>query len=371
MKTLTILGTRPEAIKLAPVIEALEREPEIVSRVCVTAQHRELLDPLLELFDIKPDYDLDLMRPDQCLVELAADALKALKGVIEAERPDWVIVQGDTTTALAAALCAYYLGVSVAHVEAGLRSGNRYKPFPEEMDRRLIDHLSDLCFAPTERAAKNLLGEGISPARVHITGNTVVDVLFKVIRHPRFCEAELPINLSGDKRLILVTGHRRESFGPPLEQICRAVAKLAEKNKDVEIVFPVHLNPKVQRQVYLLLGGVERVHLIGPVLDYFSFVKLMEHSYLILTDSGGIQEEAPSLGKPVLIMRDATERPEVVELGLAKLVGTSAESIAYEAQRLLDDPEAYEAMCAGISPYGDGRAAERIISVLKAQWHPA
>lgn len=367
MRILTVLGTRPEAIKLAPLIRALERKPEFTSRVCVTAQHRELLDSFLEFFGIRPHWDLDLMRPDQAPQDLIADAVKALKEVLDEENPDWVIVQGDTTTALACALSAYYQGVKIAHVEAGLRSGDKFKPFPEEMDRRLIDHLSDLCFAPTRRAAENLLREGIEPKSVHVTGNTIVDALLGVTSDPRFSKVNPPIELQEDRRIILVTAHRRESFGPPLERICRALARIAQQNEDIEIVFPVHLNPNVQRLVHRHLEGVERVRLVEPISDYLGFVKLMERSYLILIDSGGIQEEAPSLRVPVLVLREVTERPEVVELGLAELVGTSVEAIVCETQRLLDDPEAYEKMRTGVNPYGDGRAAERIISILRAQ----
>jgi len=367
MRILTVLGTRPEAIKLAPLIRKLEREPAFTSRVCITAQHRELLDPFLEFFGIRPHWDLDLMRPDQDPRDLLAEALKALKEVLDEERPDWVIVQGDTTTALACALSAYYQGVRIAHVEAGLRSGDKFKPFPEEMDRRLIDHLSDLCFAPTQRAAENLLREGIDPKSVHVTGNTVIDTLLEVTSDPCFFKIQPPVGLQGDRRLILVTAHRRESFGPPLVRICRALVQIARENEDVEIVYPVHLNPNVQGLVRRHLEGVERVRLIGPISDYLGFVKLMASSYLILTDSGGIQEEAPSLRVPVLVLREATERPEGVELGLAKLVGTSTEAIVRETQRLLDDPEAYEGMRTGANPYGDGRAAERIVSILRAE----
>ncbi len=387
IKVLTVLGTRPEAIKLAPVIKELERVADSESasvasasaggagvrcRVCAVAQHRELLDPFLRLFEIEPDWDLDLMQPDQTPSQVAAGVLERLPPILEQERPDWVLVQGDTTTAFAAALAAFYSGVRVAHVEAGLRSYAR-EPFPEELNRRLISHLAELHFAPTLQAKENLLREGIPPERVHVTGNTVIDALYLVLGSPSSPGLEMEMEMEElglepqpGAKLILVTLHRRESFGERLEEICLALRQLIERNSDIELVWPVHLNPHVQEPVRRLLGGVERVHLIEP-LNYPAFIKLMERAYLVLTDSGGIQEEAPALDKPVLILRNRTERPEVLKTGAAKLVGTSPPAIIRETERLLRDQEEYRRMAAAENPYGDGHAAERIVSILLAQ----
>ena len=367
MKVLTIFGTRPEAIKLGPVIRELEKHPDIVSQVCVTAQHRQMLDQVLKLFGIKPDFDLDLMRKDQSLFDITADALRKLQDVLKDEQPDIVLVQGDTTTAFVASLAAYYLRVKIGHVEAGLRTEDKYNPFPEEMNRRLADVLSDLYFAPTQRAEQNLLREGISAEKVFITGNTVIDALFLVLRQEPRSKSQLVFSDFGlstdDSRLILVTGHRRESFGEGFEKICQGLKLIAERNPDVQIVYPVHMNPNVKEPVYRILGGVENVHLIEP-LDYAQFVFLMKRAYLILTDSGGIQEEAPSLGKPVLVMREKTERPEAIEAGTAKLVGTDSNRIFRETQRLLDNADEYNKMARAVNPFGDGKAAERIVQIL-------
>ncbi len=363
MAILVILGTRPEAIKLAPVIKELERQ-DISHKVCITSQHHEMLDPFLKLFDIRVDYDLGIMQPDQDLYHITTEVLEKLRGVLQTERPDVVVFQGDTTTALAAALAAFYEKIPVAHVEAGLRTHKKYSPFPEEMNRCLVDHLSELLFAPTDHSRQNLLAEGIPTEKIIVTGNTIVDALLAITSDARFQRLEPPVLIPANRRLILVTAHRRESFGEKLENICHALRHLAEKNEDVEIVYPVHLNPNVRGPVYRILDGVKHVHLVKP-LEYLPFLKLMQQAYLILTDSGGVQEEAPTLAKPVLVMREITERPEGIEVGVAKLVGTEAERIIQETQRLLENTSQYQKMALGINPYGDGRAAERIIRVLR------
>ena len=370
MKVLVVLGTRPEAIKLAPVIYELRKHEDkdedrgITTKVCVTGQHRELLRPFLELFRIEPDWDLGLMEPDQTPTSLAAQALQALEPVLERERPDWVLVQGDTTTALAAALAAFYAKIPIGHVEAGLRSEDKYNPFPEEVNRRLISYLADLHFAPTERARENLLREGIPEEKIYVTGNTVIDALHMILRRlPPLELEELGIELRDGQKLVLVTCHRRESFGPDLESVCRALRQLVERNPELVIAYPVHLNPHVRGPVWRFLGRVPQVHLLEP-LDYLTFLRLMERSYLILTDSGGIQEEAPALDKPVLVLRRRTERPEVLETGAARLIGTATEAIVTETERLLRDPEEYNKMAQAENPYGDGHAAERIVRIL-------
>ena len=376
---LVALGTRPEAIKLAPVIAALRGRPELFRTVvCATAQHREMLDQTLEVFDIRPDIDLDLMAPDQTLSSLTARILEGMAPVfagadpaLEGRPPALAVVQGDTTTVLATALCAYHHGVPVAHVEAGLRTGDKRRPFPEEINRRLTDQIADWHFAPTECARRNLLAEGIAPERVVVTGNTAIDALL----HARERVAEMTAEgrppvwpgvdesaLEG-RRVVAVTGHRRESFGPGLRAICGAVRALAERFADVAFVYPVHLNPRVRGPVHEALEGPANVHLTDP-LDYLAFVALLERSTLILTDSGGIQEEAPTLGKPVLVLRDTTERPEAVEAGAARLVGADESRIIEEAARLLTDSEAYAAMSQATNPFGDGRAGERIVGLL-------
>ena len=363
MKVLIVLGTRPEAIKLAPVIKHLEHTRGITSRVCITGQHREMLEPFIKLFDIRPDYELKVMQSNQSLFDLTSRVLAGLEGVLKSELPDLVLVQGDTTTAFVASLAAFYLRIPVGHVEAGLRTNDKYRPFPEEINRRLITHLADLHFAPTERARANLLAEGIPEERVCVTGNTVIDALLMILELTKAQNplTSLPLDLT--KRIILVTAHRRESFGKGLAGICKAIRTIVQNVQDVQVVYPVHLNPNVRACVMKELSEHERVVLVDP-LDYVSFVHLMNGSYLILTDSGGIQEEAPSLGKPVLVMRDVTERPEAIEAGVAKLVGTDADRIATEAVRLIRDEEAYNKMAKAQNPFGDGHAAPRIVEIL-------
>jgi UDP-N-acetylglucosamine 2-epimerase (non-hydrolysing) len=364
VKVLCVFGTRPEAIKMAPVVRELRRHPGRAEvRVCVTAQHREMLDQVLSLFEIAPDHDLGIMRPDQSLTRLTAAALTALDAVVVEERPDWVVVQGDTTTAMVAALVAFYHRVRVAHVEAGLRSWNRFQPFPEEVNRRLADALADLHFAPTGRARENLLREGVGEASIRVTGNTVIDALQWVagLRPPPDLDAIAP---AGGARLVLVTAHRRESFGAGLEAICLALRDLALRyGPALRIVYPVHLNPHVQEPVRRLLGELPNVLLLPP-LDYLRLVHLMKRAHLILTDSGGIQEEAPGLGKPVLVLRDVTERPEAVEAGTARVVGTGRDRVVAETVRLLEQPAEYERMARAVNPFGDGHAAERIVETL-------
>lgn len=370
IKVLSIFGTRPEAIKMAPVIKELEKHPgRFKSVVCVTAQHRQMLDQVLELFQIRPDYDLDIMQPGQDLFDVTCNVLTGLKPVLEKERPAIVLVHGDTTTTMAAALAAYYSRIRVGHVEAGLRTGNKYAPFPEEINRRLAGALTDLHFAPTEKSRGNLLAEGVPESSVFVTGNTVIDALLAVAArvendHDLRSRFDQQFSfLDPAKRLILVTGHRRENFGEGFEQICSALAEIAARSPDVEILYPVHLNPHVQEPVRRILGKSPQVHLIAP-LDYLPFVYLMKRSYLIITDSGGVQEEAPSLGKPVLVMRDTTERPEALAAGTVKLVGTDRQKIVAEALLLLNDSAAYQAMGRAHNPYGDGMAAARIVEVL-------
>lgn len=365
---MVVFGTRPEAIKMAPVVSALRADPDLETIVAVTAQHRQMLDQVLELFGIVPDEDLDVMQPGQTLPGLFSRILTGMTEAIEKHRPDLVLVHGDTSTTLAAALAAFYARTPVAHVEAGLRTGNLMAPWPEEANRRLVAPLARFHFAPTENAARNLRGEGTPEALIHVTGNTVIDALLEVTgrfeREPTLAQslaATLP-PLDPGKRLVLVTGHRRENFGGGFEQICEALAALADRG-DTQIVYPVHLNPNVQEPVNRILGGRSGVTLIKP-LDYLPFVYLMSRAHLILTDSGGIQEEAPSLGKPVLVMRDTTERPEAVDAGTVLLVGTSRDRILEAATRLLDDAAAYEAMSRAHNPYGDGKASQRIARII-------
>ncbi len=366
VKILSVFGTRPEAIKMAPVIRKLRGHlDKIDCRVCATAQHRQMLDQVLDLFEIKPDYDLDIMQTDQSLGYITANVLMRFEEVIKEERPDYVLVQGDTTTAMAASLAAFYQRVKVGHVEAGLRTWNKSNPYPEEMNRKIIDSISDLHFAPTESAKRNLLYEGIPERGIEVTGNTGIDALLEVVsRESRFAGSPLKDIPFGEKRIILVTAHRRENLGEPLWNICRAVKEIAKQYDDVHIVYPVHLNPNVQEIVYSTLNGkLPNVSLIKP-LDYQSFVHLMNRSYLVLTDSGGLQEEAPSLGKPVLVLRETTERPEGVKAGTAKLVGTNSGEIVEAAMRLLDDEGEYNLMAKAINPYGDGKASHRIVACL-------
>lgn len=365
-KVLTVFGTRPEAIKMAPVVKELERHHDVFeAKVCVTAQHRQMLDQVLELFNITPHYDLDIMKTGQSLTDVTCNVLQGLAPVLEDFRPDVVLVHGDTTTTMAASLAAYYQKIDVGHVEAGLRTGNIYSPWPEEMNRKLAGAITRYHFAPTERSKENLLREGVPAEYIHVTGNTVIDALLDVVekvRTDRSLQEEMGKRfdfLNPDKRLILVTGHRRENFGNGFENICMALKEIATENSDVEILYPVHLNPNVQEPVHRLLSGCPSVHLIEP-LDYLPFVYLMDRSYLIITDSGGVQEEAPSLGKPVLVMRDTTERPEAVTAGTVKLVGTDRECIVAEAADLLCNQSSYERMSLAHNPYGDGLAAGRI-----------
>lgn len=365
IKVLSVVGTRPEAIKMAPVIKELEKYPdEIQSVVCATAQHREMLDQVLELFEIRLDYDLDLMRPGQTLSGLTARILDALDGVVARERPDWLLVQGDTTTVMTGTLVAFYHKVRVGHVEAGLRTGDKFQPFPEEINRRIADVISDLHFAPTESNRRNLLNEGIPDETIIVTGNTVIDALLMMVeRARRYVLNKWEPSLNG-RRIILVTAHRRESFGQPLQKICRALAEIArEYASDVHIIYPVHLNPNVWGPVHAALSGILNITLTEP-LGYEEFVGLMDRAYLVLTDSGGLQEEAPGLGKPVLVLREVTERPEGVAAGAVKVVGTSYQRIAEETAVLLDDGKAYERMAQAINPYGDGRASQRIVAAL-------
>ena len=369
-RVVVIAGTRPEGIKLAPVVRALRARPERFECTLVsTGQHREMLAQVLEAFELAPDLDLGLMRPGQDLTDVTAGALLGLRGPFRERRPDWVIVQGDTTTAFAAALAAFYEKIPVAHVEAGLRSGQRYAPFPEEVNRRLADQLSELFFAPTEASRRALLAEGFDAAKIEVTGNTVVDALLVAREKVRAAPPPIPgldeAALEG-KRLVLVTGHRRESFGEGFEAICRALLRLVRAHPDVAVVYPVHLNPNVDGPVRRLLGGEPRIQLLRP-LAYLPFVSLLARCDLVLSDSGGVQEEAPSFGKPLLVMRDVTERPEGVEAGVARLVGTTEERIVAAASELLSDPAAYAALSRGVNPYGDGRASERIADRLEAE----
>jgi UDP-N-acetylglucosamine 2-epimerase (non-hydrolysing) len=370
-KILLVFGTRPEAIKMAPLVKTLQAHPAFEVRVCVTAQHRHMLDQVLHLFDIRPDFDLNLMKPGQDLYDITSGVLLGLKSVLAQWRPDAVLVHGDTSTTFAASLAAFYQRIPVGHVEAGLRTGNLYSPWPEEANRKLTSALARWHFAPTATSRGNLLREGVAPESIHVTGNTVIDALLQVrekiltstLLREQF-EKKFSF-LAPSRRLVLVTGHRRENFGEGFEHICQALARIAKTSADVQIVYPVHLNPQVQEPVRRLLGGIDNVHLIEP-LDYLPFVYLMDRSTLILTDSGGIQEEAPSLGKPVLVMRDTTERPEAVEAGTVRLVGTRVDEIASQAGLLLSNTGAYQAMAFAHNPYGDGFACERIAQALLA-----
>jgi UDP-N-acetylglucosamine 2-epimerase (non-hydrolysing) len=368
-KVLLVFGTRPEAIKMAPLVKNLQANPAFDARVCVTAQHRQMLDQVLDLFDIKPAFDLNLMKPGQDLTDITAGVLQGLKGVFSEWRPDVVLVHGDTSTTFAATLAAFYQRIKVGHVEAGLRTGNLYSPWPEEANRKLTTVLTHWHFAPTTTSRDNLLREGVAPATVHVTGNTVIDALLQVrekIVHDACLQKQFSEQfdfLRNDKRLVLVTGHRRENFGGGFERICEALARIARENDNVEVLYPVHLNPNVQEPVKRLLEGVDNIHLIEPQ-DYLPFVYLMDRSTIILTDSGGIQEEAPSLGKPVLVMRDTTERPEAVMAGTVRLVGTDADLICKETTTLLNNKAAYDAMAFSHNPYGDGRACQRIAEAL-------
>lgn len=372
-KVLLVFGTRPEAIKMAPLVKAFENEPTIESRVCVTAQHREMLDQVLEMFDIKPDYDLNIMKPGQDLFDVTSNVLLGLKDALNDFSPDVVLVHGDTTTTSSASLAAFYNKIKVGHVEAGLRTGDMYSPWPEEANRQITGVLANYHFAPTTTSANNLLKENKNPKDIVVTGNTVIDALFlaldKIEKNDELKSKIIEsINsqyeLKDDKKIILVTGHRRENFGDGFINICEALKTIALNNPDIDIVYPVHLNPNVQKPVKEILSNTSNVYLINP-LQYEQFIYMMNKSYFIITDSGGVQEEAPSLGKPVLVMRDTTERPEAVEAGTVKLVGTNKESIINEAQKLLDNENEYHTMSKAHNPYGDGKACERIVNFIK------
>ncbi len=372
MKVLTVFGTRPEAIKMAPVVKGLQQTAgEIECVVCVTAQHRQMLDQVLSLFAITPNHDLDIMKPGQDLYDITCNVLLGMKQVLAQERPDLILVHGDTTTTLAASLAAYYAQIPVGHVEAGLRTGKKYAPFPEEINRKVTGAITDIHFAPTDIARDNLLREGVAAESIHVTGNTVIDALLSIVAKLQQ-DATLTTQLDKQfafldrgKRLILVTGHRRENFGEGFDNICNALVGIASTMPDVEILYPVHLNPNVRKPVNDILAarGLSNVHLIDPV-EYLPFVYLMNRSYLIITDSGGVQEEAPSLGKPVLVMRETTERPEAVTAGTVRLVGTNKESIIAETFNLLRNQDDYRRMSQAHNPYGDGRAVERIVSII-------
>lgn len=367
-KILVIFGTRPEAVKLAPVIQQLKATPELITRVCVTAQHREMLDQVLRLFHITPDIDLDIMRPNQALPDLTAQILTNLIPILDSEKPDWILVQGDTTTVMTASLAAFYRGISVGHVEAGLRTGDKHQPFPEEINRRLTSVLADLHFAPTELSRDNLLNEGIPAEQILVTGNTVIDALNQISDQPAPVEVEKWLQqwgvTPGNKRLVVITAHRRENFGAPIENVCSAIKTLAKKyNRDTHFVYPVHLNPQIQEPVKRLLSGLPNLTLLEPV-DYLPMVNLLKAATVVLTDSGGIQEEATGLGKPTLVLREKTERHEGVSAGVLKLVGTDTETIISETSHLLDDPTAWAKMAHAANPFGDGHAAERIVQSI-------
>ncbi len=368
IRVLSIFGTRPEAVKMAPVIKALERTPGLESRVCVTAQHRQMLDQVLDLFAIHPDIDLDLMKPDQALAELTAEIFNHLDPVLGDQKPDWVVLQGDTTTVMAASVLCYYHHIRVGHVEAGLRTHDKWQPFPEEINRRVASVVTDLHFAPTEQSRQNLLNEGIPGAAIVVTGNPVIDALGEIASRPAPPEAQELLDrlgvCEGGKELVLVTAHRRENFGRPFEDICRALRSLAQAYPTrLQLIYPVHLNPNIQEPAYKNLSGVPNITLLKP-LDYLPLVHLMKHATLVLTDSGGIQEEATSLGKPTLVLRNVTERPEGVAAGVLKLVGTDPRLIVAESCRLLEDPAAYRAMANARNPFGDGHAAGRIVQAI-------
>lgn len=370
-KVLIVFGTRPEAIKMAPLVKAFQKEEKIELSVCVTAQHREMLDQVLEIFDITPNFDLNVMQPHQDLFDVTSKIIFGLRDVLNSFHPDIVLVHGDTTTAFAASVAAFYGQIKVGHVEAGLRTGNIYSPWPEEGNRRLIGALACYHFAPTASSANNLIRENKESNRVVITGNTIIDALFftlEKIKHNKALEIKIVKSIESqykfkNKKIILVTGHRRENFGDAFINICEALKIVALRNPGIDIVYPVHLNPNVQKPVRNMLSDISNIYLIDP-LQYEQFVYLMDKSYFIITDSGGIQEEAPSLGKPVLVMRDITERPEAVHAGTVKLVGTSKDFIVEEAQKLLDDLNVYNAMSKAHNPYGDGKACERIVDYV-------
>ncbi len=364
IKVLTVFGTRPEGIKMAPIIKVMEKTEGIENIICITAQHREMLDQVLNIFDIEPDYDLNIFKPGQTLTEITTRALEGLEKVIIETKPDVLLVQGDTTTVFSGALAAFYQKVKIGHVEAGLRSGNLYSPYPEEANRRLTGVLTNFHFAPTENNRQNLLREGYSDDRIFITGNTVIDALNYVVKEDyEFKDSNLNNIDYKNKRVILLTSHRRENIGKPMEDIFSAVRDIVNKYSDVELIFPIHLNPKVRNIAHRVFDNQERVHIIEP-LDYEPFTNLMARSYLVVTDSGGLQEEAPSLGKPVLVIREETERPEGIEAGTAKLVGTQYDNVYKELDILLSNEEEYHKMANAVNPYGDGKASERIVDII-------
>ncbi len=373
-KILFIFGTRPEAIKLIPVINKLKEERQrIVVKVCVTAQHRRMLDQVLDLFEIRPDFDLDIMSTNQSLFDISIRGLKGLEKVLKGEKPDLILVQGDTTTTFIASLAAYYLKMKIGHIEAGLRTNDKFNPFPEEINRRLADCLADLYFVPTKRAKENLLKEGIDEEKIYVTGNTVIDALLMTVEKQKDATIQRDLEkrfldnygISFDnQKVILVTGHRRESFGKDFEDICYGLKKIAHYDRSLIIVYPVHLNPNIQLSVSKILGNTAGIYLIEP-LDYSSFVWMMNRAYLILTDSGGIQEEAPSLGKPVLVMRKKTERPEGIKAGVARLIGVESRSIFSETTELLENEKIYMPMAKNVNPYGDGKASVKIVDIIK------
>ncbi|WP_316699674.1 non-hydrolyzing UDP-N-acetylglucosamine 2-epimerase [Paratissierella segnis] len=364
MKVMTVFGTRPEGIKMAPILKALEKRSNIESVICITAQHREMLDQVLRLFNIKPDYDLNIFKPGQTLTEITTRALEGLEEVINIEKPDILLVQGDTTTVFAGALAAFYHKVKIGHVEAGLRSGNLYSPYPEEANRKLTGVIADFHFAPTERNKQNLLNEDYPEEKIFITGNTVIDALKYTVKDRYIFDNNLLNELDYEnKKIILLTSHRRENIGKPMENIFTSLRDIVNNHEEVELVFPIHLNPKVREIAHRILGDNSRIHLIDP-LDYEPFTNLMAKSSIVVTDSGGLQEEAPSLGKPVLVVRRETERPEGIEAGTAKLVGTDYKDIYDNLETLLTNKEEYDKMAKAVNPYGDGNAAEKIVEIL-------
>ena len=366
IKVMSVFGTRPEAIKMAPLVKELEKRKETKSIVCVTAQHRQMLDQVLETFDIKPDYDLNIMKQGQTLADITTRALIGLEDVIKKEMPDIVLVHGDTTTTFAGALAAFYNQVSIGHVEAGLRTNNKYSPYPEEMNRQMVDRMTDMYFAPTNLSKDNLLKENVSEEKIYITGNTAIDAMKTTVRKD-YSNKELDW-VKEDERLILVTAHRRENLGDPMRNIFKAIKRIVDEFSDVKVLYPIHLNPKVREVAHEVFDNTDRVKLIEP-LEVFDFHNFINRCYMIMSDSGGVQEEAPSLGKPVLVLRDTTERPEGIDAGTLKLVGTNEETIYKEAKKLLTDKNEYESMSKASNPYGDGHASERIVDAIIAKFN--